>query len=157
MKKISRVILFSLILIMAFTFNRKDNKVVSVFMENNHGKEIYYLNTEGINLTSYDIDNRFKIYNIEIEYVYPSNSLSIEDNKLNIRLAKFYYTNKFTIQYVDILKEYGMFNEMEKILVFGIKIKGIKVKSSRKEIAKLISDNKKIRVVNYEADLTCFY
>lgn len=155
MKK-SKILIRMILILFLFgmiTDARIKEKIQSVL--NEEEKRIYYLNSNQENITNITLDKIKNNFNIEFIRIYPKNKLAIEEDKIQTELEKFSYyaPESFIKRYREVLKKYGLFDDLEKIEIHGIPIKGIVVFCSKEEIQLLKNQYPKLIIVATEEEL----
>ncbi len=140
------VIIISLFLLYNYYSLPKQN--IYVFSDNNeHHRFTLYLDKYNFNHNELDF---LENYGIDILSVYPRNNLKLDLEEIKIKLTEFhYYTEEYLEKkYRDVLKRYSLYDDMEKIDLYGINIDKLVVYSNMENIKNLISDYPKITYEN---------
>lgn len=155
MKKKVIIVMVTVFFLMVFIISNQDKlEAASVFKED-APKQGYILDVSKEDFTNLNMRTILNKYSIEIKRVYPLNKLTLIDSKITKELTKFYYYSDKSLyeQYHCILTKYGLYQDLERFMSQGFKIKGLVVKVTSQNLSKLKQTYPKIKVLNSEDEL----
>lgn len=155
MKKKVIIVMVTVFFLMAFIISNQDKlEIASVFQEDSP-KQGYILDVSKEDFTNLNMRTILNKYSIEIKRVYPLNKLTLIDSKITKELTKFYYYSDKSLyeQYHHILTKYGLYQDLERFMLQGFKIKGLVIKVTSQNLSKLKQTYPKIEVLNSEDEL----
>lgn len=123
---------------------RQEEKIMAVSTQDQ--ERTYYISFTTKNISSREFETLFYPKKITIKQVYPWNRLAIEDDRIMKNLETFHYYDNTTFekQYIDVLRRYGLFEEMDKIISKGIPIRQIKVSATKEAMYQLKREQPKL-------------
>lgn len=137
-------------LLLLLIYNNKNLSKQSIYIfgdNNDHHRFTLYL--DKYNFNHNDL-NLLENYGIDILSVYPRNNLRVNLEEINNKLIVFQYYNDsfFEKKYLEILKRYSLYDDIEKIDIYGINIDKLIVYSNIENINNLIKDYPKVTYGN---------
>lgn len=141
---LKRSILYGLVLVFfcsnVFAVSRSSNEILDIETKG------YYIDLSKENVTTNNIDYVFR--NMKILKVYPSINLSVNDNRVIDSLSNisFFDTDSYVKNYINILNKYGFYDDSEKVIVSGVRIKKVYVESSKRMINDFILEHRNLKL-----------
>lgn len=117
-----------------------DNIVEPVFsIVNVREQRQFFLDFEEETVHVEDLPFLKEKYAIAIKYVFLKNKSLLEEDKITKELEYVYYVNPKDIRkkYEQVLVKYGLYDDLERIMVHGIEIKGMIVEATKEKIDEL--------------------
>ena len=111
-------------------------------------KNNYYLDVRDAAFNTNNLMERVK--KMKILKIYPSISLTIEDDRINRIISNFgfYDINVYVDNYIKCLNKFGLYDDIEKVMVSGIKIDYLYVQATNNDIDNLILEIPKVKIIN---------
>lgn len=141
---LKRSILYGLVLVFfcsnVFAVSRSSNEILDMETKG------YYIDLSKENVTTNNIDYVFR--NMKILKAYPSINLSVNDDRVIDSLSNisFFDTDSYVKNYINTLNKYGFYDDSEKVIVSGVRIKKVYVESSKKSINDFILEHKSAKL-----------
>ena len=145
-------VIFVLIIVCAFCslIITKSDKISPVFNEKINGYDVYLLDTSRENINTNNVSNYFD--NIKILEIYPyinpiyKKIINISKYSFNTVLSNKKNISLFVNEYLNLLENNSLKEEIVKYSINGIKINKIKLYSSNKDINNILR-NYNIKII----------